>query len=213
MFLTVALTRVVPRIVSLLSMEGPDSRQLEPFELAMWQRIYGTLAIADREASVILHTILESVHPTNQTKTYHDSSLASMRPLSTEKTRETMELLTPEMHAMVVEANIKNHTSVPIQAAWKAALATASRQVSAESSIDQTIPTTVKEELPRTPSSLWDEGQPEDTDGLHGLSSRSRSTSPKFRREVLSGTKANDADLPNTHPTARSSSVLSAGEF
>src|SRR5258707_9432849 len=114
MFLSVALTRVVPTVISLLNKEGPESRQLEPFELAIWERIYGSLAVADREASVILHTILQSVNPINPTKPHHEPSLALMQPLSPERTTETLDILTQEMHAMVVEANIKNHISGPI---------------------------------------------------------------------------------------------------
>jgi hypothetical protein len=50
MFLSVALTRVVPRFIALLSEEGnQDSRKLEPIEKEIWERIYATLAIADRE--------------------------------------------------------------------------------------------------------------------------------------------------------------------
>jgi hypothetical protein len=95
-FLSVALTRVVPRIISLSSREAADSRQLEPSELPTWERIYGTLAVADREASILLtHTILQSIHPTSQAKGHHEPS---MQPLSQEETRETLDILTPEMH-------------------------------------------------------------------------------------------------------------------
>ena len=220
MFLSVALTRVVPTIVSLSHREGPESRQLEPFELAIWERIYGTLAVADREASVILHTILQSVHPTNHpTEPHHDPSLALMQPLSPEKTRETLDILTPEMHAMVVEANIKNHTSGPIQTAWRSALATTSKQAPAESIMDLNTYTTVKEELPRTPNSLWDEVEGEEDTEEHGprigspSMSRSVSVSPTLRREALSS-KAEDAPNQTKTPSpGRHSSGPSAGEF
>ena len=217
MFLSVALTRVVPTIVSLSHKEGPESRQLEPFELAIWERIHGTLAVADREASVILHTILQSVNPANHpTEAHHDPSLALMQPLSPEKTRETLDILTPEMHAMVVEANIKNHTSGPIQTAWKSALAT-SKQPPAESTVDQNTYTTVKEELPRTPNSLWDEIEGEEDTEEHGprigSPSKSSSVSPTLRREALSS-KAEDAPNQTKTPSpGRNSSGPSAGEF
>jgi hypothetical protein len=217
MSLSVALTRVVPRIISLLSEEGADSRQLEPSELAMWERIYGTLAVADREASVILHTILQSVHPINQTKAHHEPSLALMQPLSPEKTRETLDVLTPEMHAMVVEANIKNHTSGPIQTAWRSTLATTSKHVPADSIIDQTTCTTVEEDLPRTPNSLWDEIQrEEETEQLAlriGSPSRSRSGSPTLRREALSTMQGEDANQTKTSSPGRNTSGPSPAEF
>src|SRR5258708_14197141 len=108
-----------------------------------------------------------------------------MQPLSTERTTETLDILTQEMHAMVVEANIKNHISGPIHEAWKAALASTSRQVPSESITGQTTCTTVKEELPRTPNSLWDEAQEEEDteeDRVHiGSTSSSRSRSPTLR--------------------------------
>jgi len=215
MFLSVALTRVVPTIISLLNKEGPESRQLEPFELAIWERIYGSLAVADREASVILHTILQSVNSINSTKPHHEPSLALMQPLSPERTTETLDILTPEIHAMVVEANIKNHTSGPIHAAWKAALASTSKQVPPESIIGQTTCTAVKDELPQTPNSLWDEVLEEEDTEEHephiGSSSRSRSGSPTLRREALPSTKVGDATI--THSPGRNSSVPSAGEF
>lgn len=178
---------MVPRIASLLSKDGTDSRELEPFELAIWERIYGTLAVADREASIILHAILQSVHPTGPTKANHDPSLALMQPLSPEKTRETIDILTPEMHAMIVEANIKNHPDGLIQAAWKSAL---------------------EEELPRTPNSLLlDEIEPEENTEKRSLgigsASRSRSGSPTLRREVLSV----------DHSPGRNSSGPSAGDL
>ena len=48
-FINVALIKVVPQFFVLLSEDGTDSRQLEPVERAIWERIYGAIAIADRE--------------------------------------------------------------------------------------------------------------------------------------------------------------------
>lgn len=204
-FLSVALTHVVPKIISLSSREAADSRQLEPFELATWERIYGTLAVADREASILLHTILQSIHPTSRAKGHHEPSLASMQPLSQEETRETLDILTPEMHAMVVETNIKNHMSNPIQAAWKSALTATSKQ---ESIVDEMTPT-VDEKLPRTPNSLWDEDSEEQPFHV-GSPSRSRSGSPTLRQAK---TKAEDANETQSPSPGRSSCGPSAGEF
>ena len=145
-FLSVGLTRVVPQFISLLSKDGTDSRQLEPFERAIWKRIYGTIAMADREASVILHTVLQSVNPASKDKPYHDPTLALMHPLSPQETRETLDQLTPEMHALVFEANIKNQTSGPIATAWKDALTTSERLFPNGHILDEPITTPVEQE-------------------------------------------------------------------
>jgi len=122
MFLSVALTRVVPRFIALLSEEGNlDSRKLEPIEKEIWERIYATLAIADREASIVLHTILQSVSPAS-TEPYHEPTLARMQPLPPSKTAEALNNITPEMRNLVIEANIKNQSAGPVATAWDTAL-------------------------------------------------------------------------------------------
>lgn len=50
-----------------------------------------------------------------------------MQPLSPSATTEALELLTPDMQALVVEANIKNNHAGPIATAWEAALLKAIR--------------------------------------------------------------------------------------
>jgi hypothetical protein len=50
-----------------------------------------------------------------------------MQPLSSSATTETLQLLTPDMLALVVEANIKNNHAGPIATAWEAALLKAIR--------------------------------------------------------------------------------------
>ena len=50
-----------------------------------------------------------------------------MQPLSPSATTETLELLTPDIQALVVEANIKNNHAGPIATAWEAALLKAIR--------------------------------------------------------------------------------------
>lgn len=132
MFFTVALTRVVPQFVSLLGNEAADSRELEPVERAIWERLYGAIAIADREASVILHTIIHSVTSGSSSKgqgqgsseetSAHDPTLASMYPAPPQKTIKALNELTPEMEAMVIEANIKNQRDGPIGQAWRGLL-------------------------------------------------------------------------------------------
>ncbi|KAF9556248.1 hypothetical protein CPC08DRAFT_670121 [Agrocybe pediades] len=126
MFLSVALSRVVPQFIFLLSEdENPDSKPLDAVERAIWERLYGTLAIADREASIILHTIFRSITPSlspSSTQPYHDPTLARMHPLTPAQTAQVLEKLTPEMRNLVLEANIKNQTAGPVANAWDAAL-------------------------------------------------------------------------------------------
>ena len=50
-----------------------------------------------------------------------------MQPLSPSATTEVLELLTPDMQTLVVEANIKNNRMGPIATAWEAALLKAIR--------------------------------------------------------------------------------------
>jgi len=141
MFLSVALTRVVPQFIALLSDEGnADVRKLDAVEREIWERISSTLAIADREgnllfflhmhgsepllsASIVLHTILHSILPsTTTTEPYHQPTLARMQPLSPSKAVEALDSITPEMRNLVIEANIKNQSAGPVAAAWDAAL-------------------------------------------------------------------------------------------
>jgi len=50
MFLSVALSRVVPQFIFLLSEDGTsEGKQLDAVERAVWESLYKTLAIADRE--------------------------------------------------------------------------------------------------------------------------------------------------------------------
>ena len=50
-----------------------------------------------------------------------------MQPLSPSATSEALALLTPEIQALIVEANIKNNHTGPIATAWEAALLKAIR--------------------------------------------------------------------------------------
>ncbi|KAF8957346.1 hypothetical protein BDZ97DRAFT_1846999 [Flammula alnicola] len=130
MFLSVALSRVVPQFIFLLGDEGANNsaegRKLDALEREIWERIYGTLAIADREASIILHTILQSITPSSSPSTakptYHTPTLARMHPVSAAQSTQAFDALTPELRNLVVEANIKNQSAGPIAAAWEAAL-------------------------------------------------------------------------------------------
>ncbi|KAH9485695.1 Chaperone protein DnaJ [Psilocybe cubensis] len=126
MFMSVAVSRVYPRFVTMFSEDGSgESKQLDALEKAVWERVYGTLAIADREASVILHTVLRSIMPSNSptpAQPYHDPTLARMHPLSPSQTLEALEKVSPTIRDLIIEANIKNQTAGPIAVAWDAAL-------------------------------------------------------------------------------------------
>jgi len=128
MFMSVALSRVVPYFIFLFEDPRLAQSHVNSADRAIWERAYATVAVADREASIILHTILQSIRPSSSSQTvYHDPTLARMRPLSPAATTEVLDLLTPDMQALVVEANIKNNSVGPIATAWEAALRKAVR--------------------------------------------------------------------------------------
>lgn len=224
MLLSVALTRVVPKFISLFN-EGEESRRLEPLELALWERIYGAIAIADREASVLLHTILQSISPNNTSKPCHDPTLASMRPVSPHEAIETLDKLTPEMLAMVIEANIKSHDSGPIASAWRAALTPKQNPNDEEVVLGHDDPSTpiVKQELPRTLNNivkkdLLDRAKSTErvVDNIShpAYDYASDSSSPRTRRTHLNMIVTNDnRDIPiKARSPARSSFGPCAGE-
>jgi hypothetical protein len=210
MFLSVALTRVVPQFISLLN-EGEESRQLEPLELALWERIYGTIAIADREASVLLHTILQSINLGNTNKPYHNPTLASMHPVSPHEAIETLDRLTPEMHAMAVEANIKNHDSGPISVAWRAALSNFNNQVVVSG--DQGTPSTpvVKQEAQRTPNNILKKDLLDRTESIDRVLENTSSPAGDYASDS-GNPRARRAPFETRSPARRSSFGPSAGE-
>ncbi len=80
-----------------------------------------------------------------------------MQPLSPSKTAEALNNITPEMHNLVIEANIKNQSAGPVATAWDAAL----RKVrdKARSSGSQ-LPNATADGAPVTPRSrnFWEKG-------------------------------------------------------
>ena len=215
-FLSVGLTRVVPQFISLLSKDGTDSRQLEPFERAIWERIYGTIAMADREASIILHTVLQSVNPTSKNKPYHDPTLALMHPLSPQETREALDKLTPEMHALVFEANIKNQTSGPIATAWRDALTTSEHLFPNGHILDEPITDPVEQEslisesLPEKEAESLSDSRTDDPNlqpqlEVHAVKLRTPSASPL--------PDMNETQLKARSPARKGSFGPGAGEF
>ncbi|KAF8161443.1 hypothetical protein B0H34DRAFT_747330 [Crassisporium funariophilum] len=125
MFLSVALSRVVPQFAFLLADPETSEDRVDPETRAVWERVYATARIADREASIMLHTILASFSAPapSPDAPYHVPTLARPAPLTRAHTEKALERLTPEMEALVVEANIKNQVGGPIRGAWEAALA------------------------------------------------------------------------------------------
>ncbi|KAF9477885.1 hypothetical protein BDN70DRAFT_79649 [Pholiota conissans] len=168
MVLSVALSRVVPRIIFLLGDGASDTRKLNPLERDIWERVYGTIAIADREASIILHTILHSITPASKSpeKPYHHPTLANMSPLSPAQTKKAFDQLTPEMRNLIIEANIKNQTAGPIANTWNAVLRKAASAAASKSTT--TTEAGAEAKTPSTPRStnFWEKatGVVEDTE-------------------------------------------------
>lgn len=73
--------------------------------------------------------------PTSSQTLYHNPTLARMQPLPPPAMNEALAMLTPEMQALVVEANIKNNHAGPIATAWEAALLRAIRVPTLDSDI------------------------------------------------------------------------------
>jgi len=214
-FLSVGLTRVGPQLISLLTKDGTDARQLEPLERDIWGRIYGTIVMADREASIILHTILQSVNLTTKTKPYHDPTLALMHPLSSQEMRETLDKLTPEMYALVFEANIKNQTSGPIATAWKEALKTSEQIFPNGHTLDEPIDTPVEQQS-QIPESLLEkapESMSNRTDDAN-LQSKLKVHTPMFRTPSASPLPdMNETPSKARSPARKGSFGSGAGEF
>lgn len=53
MFLSVALSRVVPYFLFLFDDSEDAQPQVNPAERALWERIYATAAVADREGEIL----------------------------------------------------------------------------------------------------------------------------------------------------------------
>lgn len=54
MFLSVALSRVVPQFIFIFGNGNSDVKKLDPVEKEIWERVYSTIAIADREGGLTL---------------------------------------------------------------------------------------------------------------------------------------------------------------
>jgi len=81
MFLSVALSRVVPYFLFLFDDSEDAQPQVNPAERALWERIYATAAVADREGE-ILQTIAIYLYSTSvsSAELSHISYSSSMTP-------------------------------------------------------------------------------------------------------------------------------------
>jgi len=107
-FLSIALSQVAP--------------QLFPDEMADRQgtveRLKTMVGVADREASLMLHTELHSIHPLSTPHT----SLTHMKPFPGPPSEQVMQLLTEEMQNMIIEMNVKKDSG-PLKSIWEGAIA------------------------------------------------------------------------------------------
>jgi len=91
MFLSVALSRVVPYFLFLFDDSEDAQPQVNPAERALWERIYATAAVADREGEILqtiaiyLYStsvfIVSSVHNITHHPPIHDANFFS-NPIS-----------------------------------------------------------------------------------------------------------------------------------
>ncbi|KAK0493047.1 DnaJ-domain-containing protein [Armillaria luteobubalina] len=106
--LSVAVSRVAPRLFP----ELPDQSAIE------LEKFHTLAGMADREASMLLHTELHSVH--SVTSSSERVSLSRMRPLL-EPSSDVMDELSKEMENMIIETNIKKDTG-PLKTLWETAV-------------------------------------------------------------------------------------------
>ncbi|ESK97228.1 membrane associated [Moniliophthora roreri MCA 2997] len=93
MFLSIALTRVAPRLF-------PDDPRTE-YQIVL-QHLEAMAGFADREASMMLHTELHSIHPfTPETRV----PTTEMQPCN--PSADVMDTLAKELENMIIETNLK----------------------------------------------------------------------------------------------------------
>ncbi|KAF8663653.1 hypothetical protein AX16_000895 [Volvariella volvacea WC 439] len=130
MFFSVALSRVAPQFAS--------PTRIVP---ATYDNLQGISALLDREASMLVHTHLQSIHPDADISASPSSGpspstsrshshlsippgsrpcLARMQPLMT-PSHQILEALTKEMEELVIETNVKKDSG-PLKMAWESAI-------------------------------------------------------------------------------------------
>ncbi|PFH50451.1 hypothetical protein AMATHDRAFT_145074 [Amanita thiersii Skay4041] len=113
LFLSVSLTRVAPH---LFPADNNDPR----LDIVLLDRINALSALADREASIMVHTTLHTISDS----TPEDSSrptLARMYP-SKPPPPTTLVTLAQSIESLIIEANLKKEEVGPLRAACEAAL-------------------------------------------------------------------------------------------
>lgn len=108
MFLTTALTNVAPVLFSGDPSETQDG---------MLQRLNALAGVADREASMLLHTELHSIQPSSEETRVSTSRL---RPCS-EPPPDVMDRLAAEMQNMMIERQLMQEVG-PLRSAWEGAI-------------------------------------------------------------------------------------------
>ncbi|KAF9442048.1 DnaJ-domain-containing protein [Macrolepiota fuliginosa MF-IS2] len=113
-FFSVALSRVAP----LFTPPDNDPR----VERAILEKTQLLASVADREASIILHTDLHSVSPsTVSPATNGRATLPLMTPLPPNETASFLQSITSKMCDLIIEHNLKKDSG-PLRSAWEQAI-------------------------------------------------------------------------------------------
>lgn len=131
MFLNVALMRVTPHLIERDELDDPR------MEAALVERTMALVNLADREASKMVHTELQSIAtpPTSSepvvnvgfASTPHHPSFARLEPVSPKTAEALLNELAPEVETLIVENNLKQGAG-PLKTAWEAAVKRVWRQ-------------------------------------------------------------------------------------
>ncbi|KAJ3964722.1 hypothetical protein EV361DRAFT_955677 [Lentinula raphanica] len=135
-FSSIALTRVAPQLF-------PDNQQEE--QRRILQQISQQAAVCDREASVALHTDLQSIHPSTPSNRV---SFSEMRPVL-EPSSEVIDALAVELKNMIIETSVKQRTG-PLRTVWETALTRQRTQSAVDPS--SSIPAALHTTNSRSPS-------------------------------------------------------------
>ncbi|KAE9408707.1 hypothetical protein BT96DRAFT_849361 [Gymnopus androsaceus JB14] len=108
LFLSLALTKVAPMLF-------PDVQRDEQQQVL--QQISKLAAFSDVEASIMLHTDLQSIHPATPTTRV---STSHMRPVLQPST-DIIDLLAEELKNMIIEAKVKQDAG-PLRSVWERAI-------------------------------------------------------------------------------------------
>ncbi|KAJ2931472.1 hypothetical protein H1R20_g5557, partial [Candolleomyces eurysporus] len=133
MFLNVALLRVTPYLIPVDEFADPG------LELALLDRTTALVNMADREASKMVHTELQSIAnpvPSSSSapsdsgfsSTPQHPSFARMEPVSPQTATQLLNELAPEMESLIIETNVKQGAG-PLKTAWEMAVGRAYKRI------------------------------------------------------------------------------------